>query len=137
VGHIIEGQRLGHLVLAASDIAREQIRVAAHKLPATRIDGHRRTTIYWSSTDRALALSRNFHHDFRLGAAAAGIPGADSIKWIGNAFRLDWLGHGYFAGAAPVIRDMRELLRQHKPPQSRPPLKPIPSDIPQYWELRG
>jgi esterase/lipase superfamily enzyme len=137
IGHVITGDRLGHLVLAASDIPREQIRVTCHKLPQERIEGRRRTTIYWSETDRALTLSRRLHNDIRLGAAGAAIPGTDSIKWIGERFRLDWLGHGYFAEAAPVVKDMRGLLREHKPPQNRPSLVPRPTDVPQYWELRG
>jgi hypothetical protein len=93
-------------------------------------------TIYWSDRDKALAASRAVHKDLQLGMSGGAIPGAESIKWISGLFSLDWLGHGYFASAHPIIRDMRELLLHHKPPSGRPGLKGIPSDGPAYWELR-
>ena len=50
----------------------EQIRVTAATRPPCRIDGRRGTTIYWSETDRALAISRAIHKDIRLGGGGVG-----------------------------------------------------------------
>jgi hypothetical protein len=37
-----------------------------------------------------------------------------------------------------VLRDIQNLLlRNQTPEQRRPPLNPVPSDVPQYWELRA
>lgn len=128
---------IGHVVLAAPDVDRYSFREVAASYSKLRTWPNRRTTLYWNHSDRALAVSKVINGALAIGASGKNVVGVDSILWTNPWFRLDWLGHGYFAEAAPVIHDMRKLLSQHMPPHQRPPLKPIPVDIPQYWDLRG
>ena len=97
--------QFGHFILAAPDIDRETFRRTAQTYSRARRDQRRRTTLYWNKSDRAVSLSHSLHSDSRLGTAGASISGTDSILWRNPWFRIDWLGHGYFADAEPVLRD--------------------------------
>jgi esterase/lipase superfamily enzyme len=135
-GQHAESQRLGHIIVAAPDMDREVFRQTATvyaRLKATQ----RRTTLYWNRSDHAVGLSRLLHRYQRAGTYGAGIDHIDSILWFHPRFRLDMLGHGYFAEAEPVLRDIQQLLREHAPPSRRHNLIPVPRDRPQYWELRA
>lgn len=85
-----------------------------------------------------MSLSGLIHQERRAGTDGAALDGTDSILWIDAWFHIEWLGHGYFATATPVLKDIQALLVHHEPPHERqPPLTPVPTDFPQYWELRG
>jgi esterase/lipase superfamily enzyme len=131
-------RRFGHVVLAAPDIDRETFRQAAQDYAQLKANSERRTAVYFNKSDVAVGLSQWIHQEARAGTQGGAFSNTDSILWIDSLFRLDWLGHGYFASAAPVLKDMKALLLENKAPtQRQPPLTPIPSDVPQYWELRG
>jgi esterase/lipase superfamily enzyme len=131
-------RRFGHVVLAAPDIDRETFRQAAQDYAQLKANPERRTAVYFNKSDVAVGLSQWIHQEVRAGTQGGAFLNTDSILWIDSLFRLDWLGHGYFASAAPVLKDMKALLLENKTPtQRQPPLTPIPSDVPQYWELRG
>jgi esterase/lipase superfamily enzyme len=131
-------RRFGHVVLAAPDIDRETFRQAAQDYARLKANSERRTAVYFNKSDVAVGLSRWIHQEARAGTQGAAFANTDSILWVDSLFRLDWLGHGYFASAAPVLKDMKALLLENKTPTQRhPPLTPVPSDVPQYWELRG
>jgi esterase/lipase superfamily enzyme len=134
----VEAKRFGHVVLAAPDIDRETFREAADDYARLKQNPDRRTTVYFNKNDFAIGISGWIHEEARLGTQGNAFTNTDSILWIDSWFRLDWLGHGYFASAAPVLKDMKELLVGNKAPvQRQPPLNPVPSDVPQYWELRA
>jgi esterase/lipase superfamily enzyme len=126
--------QFGHLVLAAPDVDRGVIIQAAEDYAKLRSAQHR-TTLYWNRSDRAVALSGLLHRNLRGGQCGAGIPNTDSILWTSPGFSLDLLGHGYSAGAEPVLRDIQQLLTTHAPPSERDQLTPVPSDFPKYWKL--
>jgi esterase/lipase superfamily enzyme len=127
--------QFGHIILAAPDVDRETFKQAALAYSRLR-SAQRRTTLYWNRSDRAVGLSGILHGAPRIGHEGAGISHTDSILWVSSAFSLDWLGHGYFADAKPVLDDMKRLLHEHAPPNQRPNLTPFPSDHPLWWELR-
>lgn len=134
----VEAKRFGHVVLAAPDIDRETFREAADDYARLKQNPDRRTTVYFNKNDLAIGISGWIHEEARVGTQGNAFANTDSILWIDSWFRLDWLGHGYFASAAPVLKDMKELLVGNKTPMQRqPPLNPVPSDVPQYWELRA
>jgi esterase/lipase superfamily enzyme len=131
-------KRFGHVILAAPDIDRETFRQAADDYARVKASAQRRTAVYFNKNDVAVNMSCWIHQEARAGTQGGAFANTDSILWIDSFFRLDWLGHGYFATAAPVLKDMKELLLENKTPaQRQPPLTPVPSDVPQYWELRA
>lgn len=133
-----EAKRFGHVVLAAPDIDRDTFRQAAADYARLKANPDRRTTVYFNKSDFAVSISGWIHQESRAGTLGKAFAATDSILWIDKWFRLDWLGHGYFASAEPVLRDIQNLLvRNQTPEQRKPALNPIPSDVPQYWELRA
>lgn len=127
--------QLGHVVIAAPDIDRVVFRQAAEAYAKLRA-AQRRTTLYWSRGDLPLAFSAWIHGAPRSGRSGAAIAHVDPIRWSRRGFRIDLLGHGYFAAAEPLIRDMRELLSYGTAPDRRFGLLGVPSDVPQYWKFR-
>jgi len=122
--------RLGHIVLAAPDIARAEFGRIGHLYGAAVTE---RTTLYSCAKDRALALSTKFHKYLRLGYEPPVYchPGIDTVS--ASNLRLDRLAHGYIASARPVIEDLRRLLWMNAAPDARR-LIPIPDmSTPEYW----
>jgi esterase/lipase superfamily enzyme len=131
-------KRFGHVIIAAADIDRETFREAAVDYARLKAAPTERTAVYFNKSDVAVSLSTWLHEEARLGTQGNAFSNVDSILWIDKFFSLDWLGHGYFGSATPVLQDMKALLVDDKTPMQRqPPLSPIPSDVPQYWELRA
>ncbi len=93
-----------------------------------------RTTIYSSSRDVALLVSKSFHSYTRLGEAPPVdiAPGIDTID--ASAIRQDLLGHSYFGDSATVIKDLFLLLTQGLNPSARF-LQPKSLGTQQYWVL--
>jgi esterase/lipase superfamily enzyme len=126
--------KFGQIIMAAPDIdTRYFLKVAAvyPRLSA-------RTTLYICAGDQALDLSEGAHEDARLGYCPPVIvaSGIDTIE--ATNVNLDWLGHSYYASAALVLYDMFTLLRDDRPPGSRPALLQAKTDEGQvYWQFRG
>jgi esterase/lipase superfamily enzyme len=98
-----------NIVLAAPDIDRDVFLQLAAAIEARG----KKVTIYASSTDKALALSRTFHGGVpRLGDALPRLftfPGMDSIDVSAVDSGLD--GHSYFGDSDSVLTDLYYLLR--------------------------
>jgi esterase/lipase superfamily enzyme len=90
------------------------------------------TTIYSSSRDVALLISKAFHSYPRLGEAppAQLAPGIDTVD--ASAIRRDLLGHSYFGDSATMLRDMFLLISNGLNPQERF-LQPVSVGSLQYW----
>jgi esterase/lipase superfamily enzyme len=118
------------VIIAAPDI---DVRVFKQLAKSLRSDP---TTLYASSNDRALALSRIMHDDRRAGEAGQGIlvlPGIDTIDVSYVDTSLD--GHSYYGDNKTVVSDLFYLLRG-LPPKDRFGLKQMSGPTGLYWLFR-
>lgn len=124
--------RFGQIFLAAPDIDRDLFLGLAHLYPKFG----ERTTLYASSSDKAVWLSQALHSAPRAGyfepyTVAAGI---DTIAV--PDFDVDILGHSYFAQAEALLHDMFTSMRSSLPPSARQRLISRLVDGQIIWELR-
>jgi len=93
-----------------------------------------RVTLYASSNDEALILSKQVHGYPRAGDSGQGlvvVPGIDTIDV--STVDTSLLGHSYYGDNRSVIADMVDLLREAKPPDQRRFLRPQPLGELFYW----
>ncbi len=104
---------LNQVIMAAPDIdAGVFTQIAGSIIPAAK-----RTTLYASSNDAPLVMSRQFHNYPRAGEVGEGIlilPGLDTID--ASAVPADILGHSYYGNSRTVLSDIYELLKHGSPP---------------------
>ena len=125
------------IVLAAPDIDAGIFRQLASAFPSTA----ERVTIYASSHDRALALSKLLHQSPSMGrqpqsthALGTGVDLIDASVMSDDLFSFD---HSYYAGNVEVLEDMSYVIRAGLPPEKRLLLDPHPSSgMPLYWTFR-
>jgi esterase/lipase superfamily enzyme len=126
--------RFGQVFLAAPDVDTRLFKQLAIAYPELT----RRTTVYISPRDLALRVSRWLRgREARVGFAPpiTVVPGIDTV-WVPD-FRLDLLGHSYYAKAAGVLHDMHDLLRIDSAPAGRARLTAdVNGDGQQYWVMR-
>jgi len=117
-------QFLNQVILAAPDIDADTFR---EDIAPKIIGSAQRITLYASSNDNALRISRSIHKDKpRAGQAGPNlikIKGIDTIDatnsnsgWL-HAFVL---GHSYIKDA--LLSDVKKLIKYGFPPSQRPPL---------------
>jgi esterase/lipase superfamily enzyme len=95
-----------------------------------------RVTLYASSNDEALMLSKKLHGYPRAGdsgSAMVVVPGIETI----DVSRVDTslLGHSYYGNNDTVLADMFYLIHQSLPASRRERLEPRPWGGGQYWVL--
>jgi esterase/lipase superfamily enzyme len=118
------------IVLAAPDIDAGLFGQLAAKF-TSKAD---RVTLYASSKDEALALSKKIHGYPRAGETDNGVlilPHIDTID--ASAVKTDFLGHSYFDSIVP---DMFVLFQYFAPPDRRPKLIPRTIDGKRYWMIQ-
>ena len=124
----------GQIVLAAPDEDQEvfaELSAAYRKLA-------RRTTLYVSAKDRAVATSLLVHDAPRVGFTppVTVVPGIDTVEVTNVDVSL--LGHGYFAEARDLLHDIHNLLVDDAPPAHRMGLRPATTpDGRSYWVIAG
>ena len=106
--------RIREVILAAPDIDTDVFK--RDIAPAlTGAPGHRTSvTLYASSRDKALMLSKRFHGYARVGDSTKSIltvQGVDTID--ASAVDTSFLGHSYFAGTRSVLEDIYALMTSH------------------------
>jgi len=95
-----------------------------------------RVTLYASSDDEALVLSKKLHGYPRAGDSGGQlvvVPGVETI----DVSQLDTglLGHSYYGNNDTVLADMFYLLHESRPASQRRWLRPQPWGNGQYWVL--
>ena len=92
-----------------------------------------RTTLYVSAKDKALGTSGFIHDHPRIGffPPITVVEGIDTVE-VSN-IDLTWLGHGYFADARDLLKDMHELLIHNTSPERRFGLRSAQEGIQEYW----
>ncbi|MCC6127151.1 MAG: alpha/beta fold hydrolase [Pirellulales bacterium] len=94
----------------------------------------RRVTLYASSNDAALRLSKKLHGYPRAGEAGGEIvivPGMDTVDV--TAVDTSLLGHSYYGESGSVISDFVEVLQEAKPADQRKWLRPEYLGAYKYW----
>lgn len=123
----------GEVIFAAPDVDSDIFAAAVPRLRP--LAG--RFTLYVSGSDVALATSRKLAGDHpRAGESGAGmvvIPGMDTVD--ASAVGDDLFGHEYFGESAPVLNDIRLLLRDGDGAAERPGLERDFHLGRSYWRL--
>jgi esterase/lipase superfamily enzyme len=133
LGGRAEAARVRQLALAAPDIDRAVFDALATALRSSA----ERVTLYASSHDRALWVSKLLHRGARAGDAGDGLvltEGVDTIDASRTDSSLLAMNHGYFARRLSVLSDLGELLRHGTPPAARPGMRA--GDSGRHWVLQ-
>lgn len=123
------------IILSAPDIDRDVFaNIAVQILPAAE-----RVTLYASSNDQALNLSREFNGNPRAGDASQGlviVSGVNTIDASQVRTELFDAGHDYFAADDTILSDMAILMRTNADPDMRG-LEPhlLPPEALRYWSI--
>ena len=98
------------------------------------LNGFQRFTLYASSNDNVLLLSKGYNGNPRLGDSGDGIFVHDLIDTI-DVSNLDTGldGHTYYGDNESVVSDLYLLLRDGEAPEDRPRLQRRPKDDLFYW----
>ncbi|MCX5696571.1 MAG: alpha/beta hydrolase [Candidatus Omnitrophica bacterium] len=127
-------QRFRELILTAPDIDAEVFK----KEIAPYIIGHQtRVTLYASSEDKALQISKTFHGYPRAGDSGLGLVVVSGIETI-DATDVDtsFWGHSYFAENRSVISDIFSLINDGKRANERFGLSPVDTPEGRYWMFK-
>lgn len=126
-----ECPRFHDVVLTAPDIDAEVFR---RDLAPAVMRTARRVTLYASSNDEALVLSKKVHGYARAGDSGdflVVVPGMDTIDVSDVDTSL--LGHSYYGNNHTVLADLYDLLREWKPPEQRKFLRSMYLGSMRYW----
>ncbi len=126
-------KNIKEVILAAPDIDADTFRTKIKKLLPTI----RRTTLYASSNDRALALSKKVNGYSRAGDTGEKIvvvPPMDTID--ATNVNTDFLGHSYYGDRDSIISDIFFLMREGKPPSERFGMRVMKLGMLNYWVFK-
>lgn len=124
-----EGPLLNHVILSAPDIDADVFKDIAKRITTSA----RQFTLYASSNDVALGLSRRFHGYRRAGEGGRHLTIVDGICTIdASELETDLLGHSYFAEHRSVVSDIFYVLRD-QPPHARFGLRRMVRGRKEYW----
>ena len=124
----------GHMILTAPDIDRDTFKQFGNDLRRAA----QRVTIYASSNDSALHVSKKFHGYPRAGDTIPEVllvNGLDTID--ASAVNTSLVGHSYFAADRSVLADLFDLLRNGTAPAERFGLKARVVNGLRYWSFQG
>ena len=125
--------RFKEVLLAAPDI---DAQIFKEQIAPKFVDLKTNVTIYASSNDKTLKLSKEANGFARLGDAGSELVVLTGIETIdASAIETDWLSHGYFAQSRPLLTDLTLLLRNSMRAGSRPSLRPMTREGLAYWSF--
>lgn len=105
-----------HIIMAAPDIDAGVFRELAREINTTG----NRLTLYASSNDKALQVSKKFHGYHRAGESGTDlvvVPNVDTIDVSGIDTSL--LGHSYYGDNTSVVSDLRKIILLNQSPSDR------------------
>jgi esterase/lipase superfamily enzyme len=144
VGHALQtriemgrdNSRLREVLLAAPDISADIFnKLIAPKLATLK---NTRTTIYASSSDVALRVSKVVHGFRRLGETADGVvpsPGLETVDASSATSMAKAYGHLYIMDSPSVMRDIQTVIKQNISAAQRG-LSQMGMSPNQYWRLK-
>jgi esterase/lipase superfamily enzyme len=119
------------VVLTAPDIDAD---IFVNDIAPAIVKTARRVTLYSSSNDEALIVSKKVHGYPRAGDSGSQLvvlPGIDTVDV--SAVDTSLLGHTYYGDNSTVLADIFELLNASKPADQRQWLHPERLGILKYW----
>lgn len=127
-------ERLKEIILTATDIDAEVFR--RDIAPVLAASG-RPVTLYASSNDLALVMSKKVHGYPRAGDSGAGLVIAAGIETI-DASNTDtsFLGHSYYAERRSILADMFYVITEGRRADNRFGLQKINTGAGPYWVFR-
>jgi esterase/lipase superfamily enzyme len=112
-----DARRFSEVILAAPDIDAQQFRTIIAPALVAKV-AH--LTLYASSEDRVLRISRNLNGNPRAGDTTDGVitvPGMESID--ASAVDTSFFGHSYYGECRTVLDDIYYLINAHLPTARR------------------
>jgi esterase/lipase superfamily enzyme len=107
-----ERDRFGYVVMAAPDIDREEF---LDPIAPAIARGQLHVTLYASSRDNALRLSKKFHNYQRAGDSLPDLTLCDGVETIdASSVDTSLLGHSYYGDRPTMIKDLGALLIGNK-----------------------
>ncbi|MEA2049004.1 MAG: alpha/beta hydrolase [Campylobacterota bacterium] len=135
ISYIYSGkQPFKNIILAASDIDKDVFAVSLFPYIIKTTD---KITLYASSDDAALKLSKTLHGGERIGQGGDDIivfKGLDTIDATGIDTSL--LGHSYFAEKKILVKDLKDVIHKSLPPSKRDSLIEKIKKQMAYWKFR-
>jgi esterase/lipase superfamily enzyme len=125
--------RFSQVILTAPDVDADGFRQIAQTIKR----GADRVTLYASSNDQALKLSKQYQGYQRAGDTSPTVvivAGIDTIDVSGVDSNL--IGHFYYGDNKSVLTDIFYLIRDAKPPARRFGLRSLGAPPQQYWVFR-
>jgi esterase/lipase superfamily enzyme len=122
--------RVNHLILAAADIDGMRFKEMAESLKLIS----RRITMYQSSRDRALAISKTVHEKPRAGQPLLILDGMDTVD--ASNVDTDFLGHSYFGDKLQLLTDINSIILDNKVAQERVLLETASSNDGVYFRFK-
>lgn len=125
------GETFKNVILTAPDIDAE---VFKSEIAPAMLKSKSHITLYASSKDKALQLSKTIHGHPRAGDSGdflVVLPGMDTIDAT-NA-NTELLGHSYFADSADIITDIVQILTKGSRASMRPSLVKQTNNMGDYW----
>jgi len=125
--------RFREVILAAPDIDAE---VFKQDIAPQIVTDDPTVTLYASSQDEALKVSKRFHGHARAGDSYEGLvlqPGIETID--STDVKSSFLGHSYFADSNSIIADIFTLINSRKRADQRPGLRAIKAQGSMYWKI--
>lgn len=125
--------RIKEVILAAPDINAD---VFKRDVVPGLVGAGRPITIYASSQDKALRISKIINSAPRAGDSGPGLVVVDGVETIdASAVDTSFLGHSYFADTREVMSDIQSMFGQGLRAKQRPGLRQMTTVRP-YWEFR-
>ncbi len=134
ISYIYSGKVFKNIILAAPDIDKDVFKVSLLPYIKKTTD---KITLYASSDDSALKLSRKLHSGERIGQGGIDIfvyEGLDTIDASGIDTSL--LGHSYFAEKKILVADINEVITKSFPPTKRKSLIEKLKEKLAYWKFK-
>ncbi len=128
-----EQRKFSHVVLAAPDVDADYFR---KDLAPRVLQTAQRVTLYASSDDKALVVSKQVHGYPRAGESGPGLvllPGVETIDVSGVDLSL--LGHSYYGDNGLILKDLFSMLHLNLPARERPLLVPQQVSGMTFWRL--
>jgi esterase/lipase superfamily enzyme len=124
-------KRFKEIILAAPDIDRDIFKRDIAPLIVTRKTS---ITIYASSNDYALKISKGFHGYSRVGDSKKGVVIIKGIETIDSTnIGSSFIGHSYHAESKTILSDIAELIHKGKRAAQRKTLRMIQTSKGKYW----
>ncbi|EEX39706.1 lipoprotein putative [Vibrio furnissii CIP 102972] len=127
--------RIKEIILAAPDIDADLFK---KDIAPKMVSKNSSVTLYVSSTDVALMMSKTIHGGYSRAGYSGGEPviveGIDTID-VTNV-GVGFLNHSTFAEVRPVMMDIYSLIHHHKRAFERAGLEPVENSNGTYWQFK-